>query len=171
MLGLAARGMASEAGAAAEIERGVAGAEGAEAYADLRIVEQQVLRNARNAFKRAQRRGLTGGEAGNYSDQLFNELNEKFDARLDRAGSPYRIQVQPARDATGNSVPARTNGRYTAESKRLDATIVDTRNGQVVVGYDITFSTSKWNKPTDNLQYQKRFGLQKVTEVNPAGPR
>jgi hypothetical protein len=163
-----ARGVVAEA---AEADLAAASTRTFPDYADLLAIDRQIRLNAEHAMKRALRRSLTGAEAGRYADEQFNILNEAFQKRLARLGSPYEVKVQPARDVFGDPVPARTGGAYTRGSKRLDATIEDTQSGQVERGYDITISLKKWNSATDNAEYMRRFQLQDVIELNPQGPR
>lgn len=160
-----------EDSAVAREARAVSG-EASESGPTLREVNQQIGRNANNALRRAERRGLSGADGGNYADAQFNRLNTAYNKRLRGQGSAYEVQVQPARDVAGNPVPARTaSGAYTPGSKRLDATVVERSSGKVQTGYDITISKTKWNRPADNSEYQRRFGIPKVNEINPNGPR
>jgi len=140
-------------------------------YTNPQVVEAQVRQNAANALARAQRQGLSGAPGGNAADATFNRANAAFEKRLQDAGSPFGVEVQPARSAAGLPVPARTGGAYTAGSKRLDATIFDRGTGQVRNGFDITISTIKWNSTADNAAYTQRFGISQVEEINPNGPR
>ena len=140
-------------------------------YTNPQVVEAQVRQNAANALARAQRQGLRGAPGGNAADATFNRANAAFEKRLQDAGSPFGVEVQPARSAAGLPVPARTGGAYTAGSKRLDATIFDRGTGQVRNGFDITISTIKWNSTADNAAYTQRFGISQVEEINPNGPR
>jgi len=140
-------------------------------YTNPAVVEAQVRQNAANSLARAERQGLSGAAGGNVADRTFNRLNAAFEKRLQSAGSPYGIDVQPARNAAGIPVPARTNGAYTAGSKRLDATIFDRTSGQIFSGFDITISTTRWNRAADNAAYMQRFVLSHVEEINPLGPR
>ncbi|MBI1929585.1 hypothetical protein HYR99_35730 [Candidatus Poribacteria bacterium] len=141
-------------------------------YQTLAEVESQVLKNARNALASAQRRGLRGAQGGRFADAQFNRLNAAFNQRLSQEKSPYRLQIQPARNIMGQVVPARQNGRYTAGSLRLDVILVDSQ-GNVLQGYDMTLSRSKWNSQKINQDYVRRFGIQEgyVREINPKGLR
>jgi hypothetical protein len=131
-------------------------------------VRDQVDKQAQWAIDRALAKGYTGAKAGIYADKLFNRANGFLNRELVSSGSPFRVDVQPSRNASGGIA---TYGD--AGSRRLDAAITDISGGTTYSGYDITVSTRRWNSGRVNNDYITRFGIQEnyVREFNPFGPR
>jgi len=137
-------------------------------FPTLQDVQSQVDLQAQRAIQAAQRKGLSGGGAGNFADRLFNRYNRFLERELKSSGSDFGVQVQPSRDLLGNEVPYGSLG-----SRRLDVTIFDRASKDVYSGYDVTVSLRRWNPRATNVDYVTRFRIGEgyVREFNPRGPR